>query len=122
MAERKPKRSAAPKLRVVKGGAQHTRSAELDRTIHERVRLAILSALAVHDSLAFNQLKEMLGVSDGNLSIHARKLEEARYIACTKSFEGRVPKTEFRLTAAGRKAFERYLAHMEALIKSVRER
>ena len=91
----------------------------LDRVIHERVRLAIVSALAVHEMLSFNELKALLRTTDGNLSVHARKLEEAGYLACRKFFEGRVPKTEYRLTAAGRKALERYLAHMEALIKRV---
>lgn len=91
----------------------------LDRVIHERVRLAIVSALAVHDSLTFNELKALLETSDGNVSVHARKLEDAGYISCKKGFDGRIPRTEFRLTAAGRRALERYLAHMEALIKRV---
>ena len=95
---------------------------ELDRLIHERMRLAIVSSLAVNDSLSFNELKRLLATTDGNLSVHARKLEDAGYIACTKSFEGRVPRTEYRLTAAGRRALERYLAHMEALIRRTRER
>ena len=94
---------------------------ELDRLIHERLRLGIVSALAVNPRLTFNDLKRLLKTTDGNLSVHARKLEEADYIAVDKSFDGRVPRTEFRLTAAGRKAFEKYLAHMEALIKAVRE-
>ena len=92
----------------------------LDRVIHERMRLAIVSALAVNDSLTFNDLKRLLETTDGNLSVHARKLEDAHYITCEKSFEGRMPKTEFRLTAAGRKAFEKYIAHMEALIRNVK--
>ncbi len=91
----------------------------LDRVIHERVRLAIVSALAVHDSLTFNELKALLETSDGNVSVHARKLEDAGYISCKKGFDGRVPRTEYKLTAAGRKALEQYLAHMEALIKRV---
>ena len=95
--------------------------ADLDRLIHERVRLGIVSALAVNRSLTFNELKAMLKTTDGNLSVHARRLEEADYIVCTKSFEGRLPKTEYRLTAAGRKALERYLNHMEALIRATRE-
>jgi DNA-binding HxlR family transcriptional regulator len=95
--------------------------ANLDRLIHERVRLGIVSALAVNRSLTFNELKAMLKTTDGNLSVHARKLEEADYIVCTKSFDGRLPKTEYRLTAAGRKALERYLDHMEALIRATRE-
>ena len=94
----------------------------LDRIIHERMRLGIVSALAVNDSLTFNELKKLLQTTDGNLSVHARRLEEAQYVECSKSFEGRVPRTEYRLTAAGRKAFERYLDHMEALIQAMRER
>jgi DNA-binding transcriptional ArsR family regulator len=94
----------------------------LDRLIHERMRLAIVSALAVNDSLTFNELKRLLDTTDGNLSVHARKLEDADYVLCTKSFEGRVPRTEYRLSAAGRQALERYLAHMEALIRATRER
>jgi DNA-binding HxlR family transcriptional regulator len=90
--------------------------------IHERLRLGILSALSVNQSLTFNELKKLLDTTDGNLSVHARKLEEAAYVACTKSFEGRVPRTEYRLTAAGRKALERYLDHMEALIQAMRDR
>jgi DNA-binding HxlR family transcriptional regulator len=94
---------------------------ELDRLIHERLRLGIISALAVNERLTFNDLKRLLQTTDGNLSVHARKLEEADYIACDKSFEGRVPRTEYRLTAAGRRALEKYLAHMEAIIRAVRE-
>lgn len=94
----------------------------LDRLIHERVRLGIASALAVNESLTFNELKGLLKTSDGNLSVHARRLEEAQYISCTKSFAGRIPKSEYRLTPAGRKALERYLDHMEALIRATRER
>lgn len=93
----------------------------LDRLIHERTRLAIVSALAVNASLTFNELKQLLRASDGNLSVHARKLEDAGYVACTKSFAGRLPKTEYRLTAAGRRALEKYLDHMEALIRATRE-
>jgi DNA-binding HxlR family transcriptional regulator len=96
------------------------RAAALDRLIHERVRLGILSALAVNDALSFSALKALLRTTDGNLSVHARKLEEAQYISCTKSFEGRIPKTEYRLTAMGRRALERYLDHMEALIRATR--
>ncbi|MBS1824457.1 MAG: transcriptional regulator [Acidobacteria bacterium] len=94
---------------------------ELDRLIHERIRLAIVSALAANDSLTFTELKKLLDTTDGNLSIHSRKLEDAGYIACEKYFEGRVPKTEFRLTPAGRKALNQYLDHMEALIKAMRD-
>ena len=102
-------------------GPQAASPLELDRLIHERLRLAIVSALAVNESLSFNELKRLLDTSDGNLSVHARKLEEAGYVACEKSFEGRVPHTDYRLTAAGRAALDRYLAHMEALIRATRE-
>jgi DNA-binding HxlR family transcriptional regulator len=94
----------------------------LDRLIHERMRLGIVSALAVNDSLTFNDLKQLMHTTDGNLSVHARKLEDAKYVSCTKSFEGRVPRTEYKLTTAGRRALERYLDHMEALIRATRER
>jgi len=94
---------------------------ELDRLIHERIRLGIVSALAVSESMTFNDLKQLLKTTDGNLSVHARKLEDADYIACSKSFEGRLPRTEYRLTPAGRRALERYLDHMEALIRAMRE-
>ena len=92
----------------------------LDRLIHERMRLGIVSALAANRSLTFNELKKLLKTTDGNLSVHARKLEEASYVACTKSFQGRMPKTEYRLTDAGRRALEKYLNHMEALIQAMR--
>jgi DNA-binding HxlR family transcriptional regulator len=95
---------------------------QFDRIIHERIRLGIVSALAVNDSLTFNELKRLLQTTDGNLSVHARRLEEAEYISCNKSFEGRMPKTEYRLTPTGRKMFEKYLSHMEALIQAMRER
>jgi DNA-binding transcriptional ArsR family regulator len=111
---------AAP-LRGVPGGASPA-PLELDRLIHERMRLAIVSALAVNDSLSFNELKRLLDTTDGNLSVHARKLEDAHYIVCTKSFDGRVPRTEYRLSPAGRRALERYLEHMEALIRATRDR
>ena len=94
---------------------------ELNRLIHERMRLGIVSALAVNESLTFNDLKESMQTTDGNLSIHARKLEEAGYITCTKSFDGRIPRTEYKLAAAGRKALENYINHMEALIRMTRE-
>jgi DNA-binding transcriptional ArsR family regulator len=94
---------------------------QLDRLIHERLRLGIVSLLAAAAPLTFTELKKLLDTTDGNLSIHARKLEEAGYVECSKSFEGRVPKTEYRLTGAGRKAFERYLNHMEALVRAQRE-
>ncbi len=94
----------------------------LDRLIHERLRLGIVSALAVNESLTFNELKRLMQTTDGNLSVHARKLEDAAYVTCSKSFEGRVPRTEYRITAVGRQALERYLDHMEALIRATRER
>jgi DNA-binding MarR family transcriptional regulator len=95
---------------------------QLDRLIHERLRLGILSALSVNESLTFNELKKLLDTTDGNLSVHARKLEEAGYLSCTKSFAGRVPRSDYKLTAAGRRALERYLDHMEALIQTMREK
>jgi DNA-binding MarR family transcriptional regulator len=104
------------------GGRQAASASDLDRLIHERMRLGIVSALAVNESLTFNDLKKLLNTTDGNISVHARKLEDAQYIACAKSFEGRMPKTEYRLTAAGRRALERYLDHMESLIRATRER
>jgi DNA-binding transcriptional ArsR family regulator len=113
-------RTETERLRSVAGGAEPGKP-ELDRLIHERVRLAIVSALAVNESLAFNELKDMLSLTDGNLSVHARKLEEAGYVQCTKKFEGRVPRTEFRLTDEGRRALGAYLDHMEAIIQAVRE-
>jgi DNA-binding transcriptional ArsR family regulator len=91
----------------------------LDRVIHERVRLAIVSALAVHEAMSFSELRALLDTTDGNLSVHARKLEDAGYVAMKKSFDGRIPRTEFRLTAAGRRALEGYLSHMESLISRV---
>jgi DNA-binding HxlR family transcriptional regulator len=106
----------------VRSAASQPVSVPLDRLIHERIRLGIVSALAVNRSLTFNELKALLKTTDGNLSVHARKLEEADYILCTKSFDGRLPKTEYRLAPAGRKALERYLDHMEALIRATREK
>lgn len=106
-----------PRARKAQGGEPP----ELDRIIHERLRLGILSALAVNTSLTFNELKKLLQTSDGNLSVHARKLEEAEYIACEKSFAGRVPKTQYRMTSAGKKALERYLDEMEELIRTTRK-
>ena len=97
-------------------------TAQLDRLVHERIRLGILSGLAVNASLSFSELKHLLKTSDGNLSVHARKLEDAGYISCSKSFDGRFPKTEYQLTAKGRGALERYLNHMEALIRAMREK
>jgi DNA-binding MarR family transcriptional regulator len=115
--QRAREREAAP----VPASAHEPVPADLDRLIHERVRLGIVSALAVNRSLTFNELKAMLKTTDGNLSVHARKLEEANYIVCSKSFAGRLPKTEYRLTPSGRRALERYLNHMEALIRATRE-
>jgi DNA-binding HxlR family transcriptional regulator len=106
----------------VRSAASQPVSVPLDRLIHERIRLGIVSALAVNRALTFNELKALLKTTDGNLSVHARKLEEADYILCTKSFDGRLPKTEYRLAPAGRKALERYLDHMEALIRATREK
>ena len=94
---------------------------ELDRLIHERMRLGIVSALAVNQSLSFNDLKRLLKTTDGNISVHARKLEEANYINCNKSFEGRMPRTEYRLTATGKKAFDEYLVQMEDLVRRMKE-
>ena len=107
---------------TVRGQTREAVSPDLDRLIHERIRLGIVSALAVNRSLTFNELKALLKTTDGNLSVHARRLEEANYIVCTKSFDGRLPKTEYRLAASGRRALERYLNHMEALIRATRER
>lgn len=109
-------------LGSLRGQARETVPADLDRLIHERIRLGIVSALAVNRSLTFNELKALLKTTDGNLSVHARKLEEADYILCEKSFAGRLPKTEYRLSPSGRRALERYLNHMEALIRATRER
>ena len=121
-------RAAAPDvsppraLAGVAGDAAAGAAPALDQLIHERVRLGIVSALAVHDALSFTELRALLQVTDGNLSVHARRLEEAGYVACTKSFEGRVPRTDYRLTGEGRAALERYLDHMEALIRATRAR
>lgn len=104
----------------IKARTKHSAPAAVDRLIHERMRLGIVSALAANESLTFNDLKNLMNTTDGNLSVHARKLEEGGYIACIKSFEGRLPKTEYKLTAAGRRALEGYLGHMEALIHQVR--
>jgi len=115
--------SVKESLRGVRASrAVETAPADLDRVIHERVRLAMISALAVNKSLTFNDLKGLLNITDGNLSVHARKLEEAEYVTCNKFFDGRTPKTEYTLTAAGRRALERYLDHMEALIRATRGR
>src|SRR5207237_4570965 len=113
-------RTEKQKPRGVSGGAPHS-AHEIDRMIHERLRLGIISALAANESLTFNELKQLVKTTDGNLSVHARKLEDAGYVNCAKSFEGRTPKTEYSLTAAGRRALERYLDHMEALIGRMRK-
>lgn len=118
MAERKPKPASTP--RKIQGGA-HSRAASLDRLVHDRIRLGVMSALAVHDELSFNELKSITGTSDGNLSVHARKLEEGGYVEIEKGFEGRLPRTQYRLTSQGRSALQRYLGHMEALIRAVRD-
>ncbi len=120
-AQKKTAPSARPKAELTTVDGDDTTPLALDRLIHERVRLAIVSALAVHQMLTFNELKAALDITDGNLSVHARKLEEAQYVNCKKGFDGRIPRTEYRLTASGRRALERYLAHMEALIKRVGE-
>jgi len=105
---------------VVERPRERRSTLDLDRLIHEQLRLGIISALAANDRLSFNDLKRLLRTTDGNLSVHARKLEEAQYIACDKSFDGRMPRTEYRLTAAGRRALEKYLVHMEAIIKAAK--
>ena len=121
-APRKGKPGGPAVLGAVHGRAPDAGPLAFDRLIHERLRLGIVSALAVNASLTFNDLKQLLDTTDGNLSVHARKLEEADYVTCTKSFQGRVPKTEYRITPTGRRALERYLDHMEALIRATRER
>jgi DNA-binding HxlR family transcriptional regulator len=115
------KKQESSALRGVSGAkAALSPAPSLDRIIHERLRLGIVSALAANESLTFNDLKTLLNTTDGNLSVHARKLEEAGYISCTKFFEGRMPKTEYKLTIAGRRALEDYLSHMEQLIAQMR--
>jgi DNA-binding MarR family transcriptional regulator len=120
----KPARASKHDLRIPRGEPRPSKpeapATSLDRLIHERLRLGIVSALAVNERLSFNDLKRLLQTTDGNLSVHARKLEEADYIACEKSFEGRLPRTEFRLTGAGRRALEKYVAHMEAILRAVK--
>lgn len=123
MARTKPQASSLKSPAGAKPERGKTRELpELDRLIHERMRLGIVSALAANETLTFNELKGLLGCSDGNLSVHARRLEEAGYVACTKSFEERVPRTAYRLTAEGRRALERYLGHLEAVIRHARGR
>jgi DNA-binding MarR family transcriptional regulator len=119
------KQTTGPRVVVQQTAAQQPAgaggsAASLDRIIHERLRLAIVSALSVNPTLTFAELKKLLSTTDGNLSVHSRKLEDAGYIAVEKKFEGRVPRTEYRLTTGGRAALERYLTHMEALIRATR--
>jgi DNA-binding HxlR family transcriptional regulator len=114
------KRESASSLQDVRSSRAKHPAPSLDRLIHERMRLGIVSALAANESLTFNDLKSLMNTTDGNLSVHARKLEEGGYIACTKSFEGRTPKTEYKLTATGKRALENYLSHMETLIHQMR--
>ena len=118
----KKRETAASSLRDVPAAKGKHSAPALDRLIHERMRLGIISSLAANESLTFNELKNLMGTTDGNLSVHARKLEDGGYIACTKSFEGRLPKTEYKLTAAGKRALESYLNHMETLIHQMRSR
>jgi DNA-binding MarR family transcriptional regulator len=120
-ADKTPGRAQKKKRLESMGGLPSEGTAtNLDRLVHERIRLGLMSALAVNRTLSFSDLKDLLKTTDGNLSVHARKLEDADYIACTKSFEGRFPRTEYTLTAKGRRALERYLNHMEALIQATR--
>ena len=119
----KKSRTNARALRSVNANQSAGETApDLDRLIHERMRLGIVSALAANECMSFGDLKNLMRTTDGNLSVHARKLEEGGYVACTKSFAGRVPKTEYKITATGRRALERYLDHMESLIRAMRER
>ncbi|MGH9316186.1 MAG: winged helix-turn-helix domain-containing protein [Thermoanaerobaculia bacterium] len=113
----RPRTSARGSRERASGAKRPGALPQLDRTIHERMRLAIVAALAANESLSFQELKGLLQATDGNLSVHARRLEEAGYVACTKSFEGRLPRTKYRLTAEGRRAFERYVNHLEALVR-----
>jgi DNA-binding MarR family transcriptional regulator len=116
------KHAASSGLRELKTGQSRSLAPELDRLIHERLRLGIVSALAANETLTFNDLKSLMNTTDGNLSVHARKLEDAGYITCSKSFDGRVPRTEYKLTVAGRRALQSYLNHMETLIQQMRNR
>ena len=114
------KRESASSLQDIRSAKAKHPAPSLDRLIHERMRLGIVSALAANDSLTFNDLKSLMNTTDGNLSVHARKLEDSGYVACTKSFEGRTPKTEYKLTTTGKRALENYLSHMETLIHQMR--
>lgn len=109
-------------VRDARAARGQSRATSLDRLIHERLRLGIISALAANESLTFSDLKNLMNTTDGNLSVHARKLEDAGYVAVTKSFDGRTPRTDYKLTAAGRRALESYVGHMEALVKQMRGR
>lgn len=115
----KPARKPATEVPAPRRQPVRTEFPDFDRLIHEKTRLAIVSALAVNPTLTFNELKAILKTTDGNVSVHARKLEEAGYLSCRKSFEGRLPKTEYSLTGPGKRAFEKYIGHMEALIRAV---
>ena len=115
-----PARRTRRAASAVRPKSARTDATALDGVIHERARLSIVSALAAHPSLAFGELKELLGLTDGNLAVHARRLEEAGYVACTKGYAGRVPRTEYRLTPAGRRALTAYLEHMESIIRAAR--
>ena len=122
-ARRRARERAAPEppaLQRLKGSAAHDAARELDTLLHHRMRLGLISALAGAESLSFNDLKAVLQTSDGNLSVHARKLEDAGYVTCTKTFENRRPRTDYRLSARGRQALGRYLGHMEAIIRSAK--
>lgn len=124
---RAPKNAAAAKAQTARApkpvlkAAKNEPATELDKLIHERTRLALVSALAAAPALSFNELKAALQITDGNLSVHARKLEDAGYIECSKGFDGRVPRTEFKLTTSGRAALQKYIAHMEALIVAMKK-
>ncbi len=122
-AARKLRHDAVPHGRPADKPAKHAGgiATELDRLLHDRMRLGIVSALAATDDLSFSELKAALNATDGNLSVHARKLEDAGYLSCTKSFEGRTPRTGYKLTAAGRRALEKYLDHMDAIIRATRK-
>src|ERR1043166_1197647 len=117
-AHQQPRRTAQGNRGATPLQAHQSHSTSLDRVIHDRTRLAIVSALAINETLSFTELKRMIETTDGNLSVHARKLEDAGYLHCEKSFAGRTPRTDFTLTASGRRALEKYLDHMEALIRA----
>lgn len=118
----KKREATSSALQEVRGAKTRNPAPALDRLIHERMRLGIVSALATKESLTFNDLKSLMNTTDGNLSVHARKLEDGGYISCSKSFEGRLPKTEYKLTVSGKRALENYLSHMETLIHQMRNR